>query len=123
MYHQRPGPNTYRWFDGHGNKLGHKGGPSLIGKCHSFLAQRPSASIKIVQRTGFVALTAFCLHFAMTSRFSRRNSSASTMACHMSGRSEARRVGKECVSTCRSRWSPYHYNKNNNQQTCSKQTN
>src|SRR3546814_14985747 len=23
--------------------------------------------------------------------------------------SEARRVGKECVSTCRSRWSPYHY--------------
>src|SRR3546814_3089766 len=85
MYHQRPGPNTYRWFDGHGNKLGHKGGPSLIGKCHSFLAQRPSASIKIVQRTGFVALTAFCLHFAMTSRFSRRNSSASTMACHMSG--------------------------------------
>src|SRR3546814_12837656 len=99
MYQQRPGPNTYRWFDGHGNKLGHKGGPSLIGKCHSFLAQRPSASIKIVQRTGFVALTAFCLHFAMTSRFSRRNSSA---------RSEERRVGKECVSTCRSRWSPYH---------------
>src|SRR3546814_16558407 len=28
-------------------------------------------------------------------------------------RSEERRVGKECVSTCRSRWSPYHYKKNN----------
>src|SRR3546814_20066047 len=27
------------------------------------------------------------------------------------GRSEERRVGKECVSTCRSRWSPYHYKK------------
>src|SRR3546814_11039901 len=26
-------------------------------------------------------------------------------------RSEERRVGKECVSTCRSRWSPYHYKK------------
>src|SRR3546814_16692278 len=26
-------------------------------------------------------------------------------------RSEERRVGKECVSTCRSRWSPYHDNK------------
>src|SRR3546814_1312326 len=26
----------------------------------------------------------------------------------VSGRSEERRVGKECVSTCRSRWSPYH---------------
>src|SRR3546814_14507955 len=24
------------------------------------------------------------------------------------GRSEERRVGKECVSTCRSRWSPAH---------------
>src|SRR3546814_9099223 len=27
-------------------------------------------------------------------------------------RSEERRVGKECVSTCRSRWSPSHSNKN-----------
>src|SRR3546814_18613900 len=26
-------------------------------------------------------------------------------------RSAERRVGKECVSTCRSRWSPYHYTK------------
>src|SRR3546814_19360109 len=26
-------------------------------------------------------------------------------------RSEERRVGQECVSTCRSRWSPYHYKK------------
>src|SRR3546814_11962149 len=26
-------------------------------------------------------------------------------------RSEERRVGKECVSTCRSRWSPYHEKK------------
>src|SRR3546814_10447048 len=26
----------------------------------------------------------------------------------MGGKSEERRVGKECVSTCRSRWSPYH---------------
>src|SRR3546814_5507076 len=36
------------------------------------------------------------------------------MAVHDEGfgavqpRSEERRVGKECVSTCRSRWSPYH---------------
>src|SRR3546814_14253470 len=27
---------------------------------------------------------------------------------YWSGRSEERRVGKECVSTCRSRWSQYH---------------
>src|SRR3546814_16005707 len=29
-------------------------------------------------------------------------------------RSEERRVGKECVSTCSSRWSPHHSKKNNN---------
>src|SRR3546814_12218347 len=31
----------------------------------------------------------------------------------LSHRSEERRVGKECVSTCRSRWSPSHKKKNN----------
>src|SRR3546814_3383075 len=32
------------------------------------------------------------------------------LAAHVNeyARSEERRVGKECVSTCRSRWSPYH---------------
>src|SRR3546814_20532846 len=29
-------------------------------------------------------------------------------AMRYASRSEERRVGKECVSTCRSRWSPYH---------------
>src|SRR3546814_14941008 len=32
-------------------------------------------------------------------------------------RSEERRVGKECVSTCRSRWSPYHSKNNHNSDT------
>src|SRR3546814_17464925 len=32
-------------------------------------------------------------------------------------RSEERRVGKECVSTCRSRWSPYHKKKNDERAT------
>src|SRR3546814_6202557 len=31
---------------------------------------------------------------------------------HRTVRSEERRVGKECVRTCRSRWSQYHYTKN-----------
>src|SRR3546814_15559765 len=31
-----------------------------------------------------------------------------TVSISGDGRSEERRVGKECVSTCRSRWSPYH---------------
>src|SRR3546814_12199425 len=33
-------------------------------------------------------------------------------AVDVTGRSEERRVGKECVSTCRSWWSPYHEKKN-----------
>src|SRR3546814_15441569 len=39
----------------------------------------------------------------------RRRASADI---HSAVRSEERRVGKECVSTCRSRWSPYHSKKN-----------
>src|SRR3546814_5608137 len=35
-------------------------------------------------------------------------SSQSNRCLRTSDRSEERRVGKECVSTCRSRWSPYH---------------
>src|SRR3546814_8314182 len=36
-------------------------------------------------------------------------------ACGVTMRSEERRVGKESVSTCRARWSPYHSkNKNKN---------
>src|SRR3546814_1504976 len=34
-----------------------------------------------------------------------------TAALQDERRSEERRVGKECVSTCRSRWSPYHEKK------------
>src|SRR3546814_19854819 len=39
-------------------------------------------------------------------------------------RSEESRVGKECVSTCRSRWLTYHYkkkSKNNNDKRLNKQ--
>src|SRR3546814_15917923 len=44
------------------------------------------------------------------------------LADFLINRSEERRVGKECVSTCRSRWSPYHEKKkkhlcSNNQYT------
>src|SRR3546814_18753462 len=39
-------------------------------------------------------------------------SSAELCGLPMQARSEERRVGKECVSTCRSRWWPYHSKKN-----------
>src|SRR3546814_5592750 len=48
--------------------------------------------------------------------FQRQTNSSSCLTCSWNGlregtrprRSEERRVGNECVSTCRSRWSPYH---------------
>src|SRR3546814_21161844 len=41
-------------------------------------------------------------------RCNRKRTSRSPLFYQASNRSEERRVGKECVSTCRSRWSPYH---------------
>src|SRR3546814_7048208 len=42
-------------------------------------------------------------------RFSNRTTEPTfARPAFASWRSEERRVGKECVSTCRSRWSPYH---------------
>src|SRR3546814_16031346 len=68
------------------------------------------------------------LHFALGSLFRRRGEVERAIRVHQSllsradlpqadresaqhelaQRSEERRVGKECVCTCRSRWSPYH---------------
>src|SRR3546814_14887369 len=43
--------------------------------------------------------------------FHERVSASANTRTRSPGRSEERRVGKECVSTCRSRWSPYHSKK------------
>src|SRR3546814_10946314 len=42
----------------------------------------------------------------------RLKTEADRLHADISKRSEARRVGKECVGTCRSRWSRYHEKKN-----------
>src|SRR3546814_20294556 len=42
----------------------------------------------------------------------RRSVAARAEELPIGGRSEGRRVGKGCVSTCRSRWAPDHYKKN-----------
>src|SRR3546814_20492412 len=45
----------------------------------------------------------------LSSLFNREKSYDKCLVCKASERrSEERRVGKECVSTCRSRWSPFH---------------
>src|SRR3546814_10966809 len=46
--------------------------------------------------------------FALSSVCKEKLSCQSMAASSPANRSEERRVGKECVSTCRSRWSPHH---------------
>src|SRR3546814_8160332 len=49
-----------------------------------------------------------CHHVADPAVVIERRGLESGVAQVEQPRSEERRVGKECVSTCRSRWSPYH---------------
>src|SRR3546814_12465952 len=61
----------------------------------------------------------------MPTGFARRSRSAASPPASRQRetgrhRSEERRVGKECVSTCRSRWSPYHYKKKKNKKHSTK---
>src|SRR3546814_2718594 len=60
------------------------------------VAERKAAAAALAERIVGV--------FAM----SRGNDEAILVVGDGEVRSEERRVGKECVSTCRSRWSPYH---------------
>src|SRR3546814_18911786 len=58
-----------------------------------------------------------------TAGYSRSSSLIPVLARVCASRSEERRVGKECVRTCRSRWSPYHYkNKQLNETQISQQS-
>src|SRR3546814_17968827 len=50
-------------------------------------------------------------HFVVLTEVSERYLKIMDPADGRVHRSEERRVGKECVSTCRSRWSPYHEKK------------
>src|SRR3546814_19642728 len=67
---------------------------------------RPSADAMVTDRPGLLLgiLTADCVPVLFADR-----EAGVIGAAHAGwkGRSEERRVGKECVSTCRSRWSPY----------------
>src|SRR3546814_14386562 len=57
---------------------------------HSYFAGNDGKAVKVDVTRGIIA------------------ASAPFVKANPKTRSEERRVGKECVSTCRSRWSPYH---------------
>src|SRR3546814_14848468 len=63
----------------------------------------------------FSLATSVFIHIdrALTRSFHRHTVFRNKTPIRKTRRSEERRVGKECVSTCRSRWSPYHYKKKN----------
>src|SRR3546814_7619613 len=68
--------------------------------CSSDLARLRSIVISIASNTASMIINKICQWGNI--------SCTATEQRHQHMRSEERRVGKECVSTCRSRWSPYH---------------
>src|SRR3546814_4144797 len=61
----------------------------------------PISALRVAQRVARPCRVRATLDAGRAPGFHLRSS-------HSTIRSEERRVGKECVSTCRSRWSPYH---------------
>ena len=55
------------------------------------------------ERTEWHSIVAFDKLAEIVAEYARKGSQV-----YVEGRSEERRVGKECLSVCRSRWSPYH---------------
>src|SRR3546814_17568760 len=89
--------------------------------CSSDLDEKPPRAHRLQSRLaqrhpiGFGHLLGFRLACARTrhQRADRRDRRLVGLAFEIGlERSEERRVGKECVSTCRSRWAPYHLTKN-----------
>src|SRR3546814_12578241 len=80
-----------------------KGGGITKGPCHLSFPDRTMRLCAILDQEKAVlsANLRQCVHVAGPSR----QMNADNRLCP---RSEARRVGKECVSTCRSRWALYH---------------
>src|SRR3546814_12871997 len=88
-------------------------GGDLLLQAHSEVVQRHDAKINAATPpyrylAGFTLFFAYhqnvryFLHTVLT------NFTGDFFTTQIGKRSEERRVGKECVSTCRSRWSPYH---------------
>src|SRR3546814_13714432 len=84
-----PPPTAQAFREGLARMLGGYFGAVVIsGLAWSAFEQCRSAMATDGGAAGGVALAGACLPFTV--------------------RSEERRVGKECFSTCKSRWSPYH---------------
>src|SRR3546814_18051039 len=68
---------------------------------------RPALLVAVIFR-GLDALRVFDVIYVLTGNAAATASMSVYARQQLVERSEERRVGKACVSTCRSRWSPYH---------------
>ena len=75
--------------DCHGNK-------KLLAQTDSLLQSRPDSALKLLNS------------IEKDVGFSEAEWMQFVWNCAQARRSEERRVGKECIALCRSRWSPYH---------------
>src|SRR3546814_16680109 len=78
-------------------------GAGRIVKMVEFKDATPEERAETLCNSGLMAVRARDL-FALLARVGNENAAGEY---YLPDRSEERRVGKECVSTCRSRWSPY----------------
>src|SRR3546814_20955086 len=85
---------------------------------------KPKIALETISSTAaklvlFCTYAAFAVGIALDlhSQFtSHKTVRLNASACRVDTSSEERRVGKECVSTCRSWWSPYHLTTNQSYQ-------
>src|SRR3546814_13231616 len=73
-----------------------------------FLERRKIAVYQVRTAKQALQLLAMYEYRAVISDMNRHGRPLAGLELVREMRSEERRVGKECVSTCRSRWSPYH---------------
>src|SRR3546814_3772521 len=73
-----------------------------------FFKQKTAYEIRISDWSSDVCSSDLTVSRASSIRRASTSTQSPLAAISSSARSEERRVGKECVSKCRSRWSPYH---------------
>src|SRR3546814_12441819 len=85
-----------------GEKLAEMGIDAEIINIHTIKPLDEEAILKSIHKTGCVVTA------EEHNRLGGLGDSIAQVLVKNTPRSEERSVGKECVSTCRSRWSPYH---------------
>src|SRR3546814_13258224 len=82
---------------------------ALVALGQSKMVVRPVAGIMhILIYVGFILINLEVLEIIIDGAFGPHRLFGATVPGFYSVRSEERSVGKECVSTCRSRWLPHH---------------